>query len=86
MTSLIVASVVNWARMGNTQLKQNWSQGMAEHSGTSVTSILKQVYFGVCLGMLGLTGFECESCFFQKSKTQVLTPFSIRYTLLHLAD
>ncbi|RXW21510.1 hypothetical protein EST38_g4323 [Candolleomyces aberdarensis] len=68
MTSLIIASTVNWARMGNERLKQNWSLGMAEHSQTSAASILKQVYYGICLGMLGLTGFECIPSYIARIK------------------
>lgn len=61
MTSLVTASIIHWARTGNEQLKLNWTQGMAEHSDGTAPGILKQLFFGTCLAMLGLTGFECKS-------------------------
>lgn len=67
MTSLVIASIVHWGRTGNDQLKANWHQGTSEHS-SSPSSILKQVYFGVCLGMLGLTGFECTPSYISRIK------------------
>ncbi|TEB34238.1 amino acid permease [Coprinellus micaceus] len=67
MTSLIIASAVHWGRTGNDQLKANWHQGTSEHS-SSPASIIKQVYFGVCLGMLGLTGFECTPSYISRIK------------------
>lgn len=68
MTALVLASVVHWVRTGNGQLKSNWAQGMTENAGTSISGILKQVYYGVCLGMLGLTGFECTPSYISRIK------------------
>ncbi|KAJ7624780.1 hypothetical protein FB45DRAFT_869659 [Roridomyces roridus] len=42
-------------RIGNAQLQQNWHLG----STASPSSILRQIFCGFCLGMLGLTGLEC---------------------------
>ncbi|OJA13239.1 hypothetical protein AZE42_12534 [Rhizopogon vesiculosus] len=58
MTMLIVASVIAWGRGGSAQLSSNWSDG---HTGLSPAAIARQIFNGVCLGMLGLTGFECGS-------------------------
>lgn len=52
-----IASMVAWASIGNIQLRENWVAGQAGLS--SPASILKRVFNGVCIGMLGLTGFEC---------------------------
>ena len=57
MAALIIASTIHWANIRTYQLKVNWDLGRSENSSTS--SVAKQVFYGVCLGMLGLTGFEC---------------------------
>lgn len=57
MAILIIASSIHWANIGTYQLKVNWDLGRSETSSTS--SVAKQIFYGVCLGMLGLTGFEC---------------------------
>lgn len=57
MTVLILASSVHWSQIGIGQLKSNWENGRS--TGSSASSVLKQIYYGTCLGMLGLTGFEC---------------------------
>ena len=57
MAALIIASSIHWANIGTYQLKVNWDLGRSETSSTS--SVAKQIFYGVCLGMLGLTGFEC---------------------------
>lgn len=55
MAALIIASCVHWGRIGNDQLKENWFAGQAP----SASAIARQLFNGFCLGMLGLTGFEC---------------------------
>ena len=57
MAALIIASSIHWANIGTYQLKVNWDLGRSETSSTN--SVAKQIFYGVCLGMLGLTGFEC---------------------------
>lgn len=59
MAILIFTSIAHWSHIGHAQLKENWNAGLLR-GGNSVQEILKQVYYGFCLGMLGLTGFECE--------------------------
>jgi hypothetical protein len=55
MVVLIVASTITWARAGNAQLRENWIAGQAP----SASGIAHQIFNGLCIGMLGLTGFEC---------------------------
>ncbi|KAF8998541.1 amino acid permease-domain-containing protein [Cyathus striatus] len=66
MLLLMIAAIVHWANIGNSQLRDNWNTGRIE--GFSPTSILRQVYFGFCLGMLGLTGFECIPAYVSRIK------------------
>lgn len=61
MIALIIASAVHWGQIGNEQLKANWNQGRSD--ATSPQSVAKQIFNGFCLGMLGLTGFECVYTF-----------------------
>lgn len=56
MVALMVASVYAWARAGNAQIGANWT---SERACSSTTCVLRQIFNGVCLGVLGLTGFEC---------------------------
>ncbi|KAG1859294.1 amino acid permease-domain-containing protein [Suillus subluteus] len=65
MIMLIVASVIAWGRGGMAQLSSNWSLG---HVGLSPAVIARQVFNGICLGMLGLTGFECAPAYTSKMK------------------
>ena len=57
MTVIFVASIVAWARAGNTQLKENWTAG---RNDSSTQGIAHQMFNGFCIGVLGLTGFECK--------------------------
>lgn len=58
MTTLIVASCIHWGQTGVGQLRINWENGKSQSS--TAGSIAKQLFRGICLGMLGLTGFECN--------------------------
>lgn len=57
MLGLAIASIVAWASAGTLLLRENWVTGQTGLS--SPAPILKQAFDGVCIGMLGLTGFEC---------------------------
>ena len=61
MTALFIASIVSWARRGNTQIKANWEEGRMNFSADPTA---RQIFNGICIGVLGLTGFECgfDSC------------------------
>lgn len=58
MVMLIIASSIHWGQIGAGQLKANWELGRSQVSSTS--GVAQQIFYGVCLGMLGLTGIECE--------------------------
>ncbi|KDQ56708.1 hypothetical protein JAAARDRAFT_157891 [Jaapia argillacea MUCL 33604] len=59
MMVLLTASAVHWGRHGNSRLKDNWIAGQA----SSAPRIATQIFYGVCIGMLGLTGFECTPAY-----------------------
>ena len=67
MLVLILASLVQWGRVGNHQLRDNWIAGQA----ASPKTLLKQAFYGFAIGMLGLTGFECM--IFSQRKCSALT-------------
>ncbi|KAF9453356.1 AAAP amino acid permease [Macrolepiota fuliginosa MF-IS2] len=67
MIVLMIIAAVHWGRVGNDQLRENWSAGLIR-GGTSPAQIMKQVYYGFCLGMLGLTGFECTPSYVARIK------------------
>lgn len=58
MIVLFVASICAWSHMGNTQIRQNWHDG---RQNLSLGGIARQIFNGICIGVLGLTGFECMS-------------------------
>ncbi|KAH0831219.1 amino acid permease-domain-containing protein [Lanmaoa asiatica] len=66
MLGLGIACIVAWASAGTLQLRENWVVGQAGLS--SPASILKQTFNGVCIGMLGLTGFECAPAYAAKMR------------------
>ena len=55
MIVLVLASAVHWARSGNQVLRENWYGDPAR----TPSSVAYSIFFGACLGLLGLTGFEC---------------------------
>ncbi|KLO06622.1 hypothetical protein SCHPADRAFT_923138 [Schizopora paradoxa] len=56
MLTLSIMAIITWAKRGNGQIRENWNAG---HSPSS-RHIVAQVFNGVCIGMLGITGFECS--------------------------
>ena len=54
MFALFVAGVVEWGRQGNATLFANWHAGQPQSS----SEIAKQIFQGICIGFLGVTGFE----------------------------
>ncbi|KII92394.1 hypothetical protein PLICRDRAFT_172492 [Plicaturopsis crispa FD-325 SS-3] len=64
MAVLIVTSAIAWGRTGNAQLRENWNSGQPSSSA----GILHQIFNGVCIGMLGLTGFECTPAYVARIK------------------
>ncbi|KAJ8517166.1 hypothetical protein ONZ45_g5616 [Pleurotus djamor] len=65
MIVLIIVSCVHWARFGSSVLTENWHLGQA----SSPASIVRQVFNGVCLGVLGLTGFETAPAYAARMKS-----------------
>ncbi|KAG6860603.1 hypothetical protein C0995_009424 [Termitomyces sp. Mi166 len=63
MMVLIILSCVHWGRTGSQQLRDNWNSGRASSS-----SVAHEIFNGVCLGMLGLTGFECTPSYIGRIK------------------
>jgi hypothetical protein len=57
MVVLVITSLVEWGRVENIQLRDNWRGGQA----SSAPDIARQMFNGFCIGLLGLTGFECAS-------------------------
>lgn len=55
MLSLAIASTIHWIRIGNEVLSSNWHSD----SAAEPLEIVKATFFGICVGVLGLTGFEC---------------------------
>ncbi|KAI0689016.1 amino acid permease-domain-containing protein [Cytidiella melzeri] len=56
MLALFLASMVAWGRTGNSQISHNWHAG---RQNLSADDIVRQVFDGICIGILGVTGFEC---------------------------
>ncbi|PPR03413.1 hypothetical protein CVT24_012708, partial [Panaeolus cyanescens] len=67
MIILIITSSVHWGKIGMEQLSTNWALGRSR-TGTDFSTIAKQIYYGICLGMLGLTGFECTPSYVSRIK------------------
>jgi hypothetical protein len=64
MLALAVAAAIAWGRAGNAQLNANWTAGQA----ASGREIAHQIFNGICIGMLGLTGFECVPAYVARIK------------------
>ncbi|KAG6833272.1 hypothetical protein H0H87_009447 [Tephrocybe sp. NHM501043] len=60
----MVTACVHWAKTGSKQLQDNWHIG----SAPSARMIAHDIFNGVCLGMLGLTGFECTPSYVARIK------------------
>ncbi|THU77928.1 hypothetical protein K435DRAFT_973734 [Dendrothele bispora CBS 962.96] len=66
MTALIIISSIHLAHIRTSQMAANWSLGA--RSDSSSTGVARQVFRGFCLGMLGLTGFECTPAYLSRIK------------------
>jgi hypothetical protein len=56
MAALMIASVVTWIKHGNETLQENW----VLNKPGSASGVARDIFNGICLGLLGVTGFECE--------------------------
>ncbi|QRV74785.1 amino acid permease [Ceratobasidium sp. AG-Ba] len=63
MTILMVASIVAWARTGMDVMRDNWQLRPTTSSG-----IARSIFNGVCIGFLGVTGFECTPAYIESIK------------------
>lgn len=55
---IFVAGAVHWGHVGNAVLRENWTTSQPGSAG----GIIKQIFLGVCVGFLGVTG-QVENCF-----------------------
>ncbi|CAE6433205.1 unnamed protein product [Rhizoctonia solani] len=69
MTVLMIGAAVAWARAGMGVLRDNW-----ELRPTSGTGIARAIFNGVCIGFLGVTGFECTPAYIQNIKPKSYGP------------
>lgn len=79
MIVLIITTSIHWGQIGTQQLSTNWALGRSR-TGTDVSAIAKQIFYGICLGMLGLTGFECKSLLYENSLMLPLLTIYGRHT------
>lgn len=63
MAALMIMLLVKWIEIGNQQLIENWQLTMSE-SG----SFISKIFFGFCLGLLGMTGFESTENYIEDMK------------------
>ncbi|KAG7451572.1 AAAP amino acid permease [Guyanagaster necrorhizus] len=68
MVVLMVASAIHWWNIGNNRLRENWVSNQA----SSPSQVARHVFDGWCLGMLGLTGFECIPAYIARIKPGAL--------------
>ncbi|CAG8471806.1 2329_t:CDS:10 [Acaulospora morrowiae] len=64
LTLLMVASVVRWIIQGNSVLAENWKD---PGSGNPMLDI----FYGTCIGLLGITGFETSVNYIEEQKPGV---------------
>ncbi|RDB17279.1 hypothetical protein Hypma_001728 [Hypsizygus marmoreus] len=64
MVVLIICSIVHLSKTGISQLRENWEVGQAP----SASAVAREIFNGFCLGMLGLTGFECAPSYVGRIK------------------
>ena len=62
---LMVLGVIELVKDGGSKLSDNWHDAMQ-------ASPAKDIYFGFCVGLLGITGFETSANYIQEQKPGVL--------------
>lgn len=70
MLAVFLASIVAWGRRGNSQLRENWVVG---RGSMTTTAMVKEIFNGICIGVLGLTGFECMAILYLLDLLEFLT-------------
>ncbi|CAE6427615.1 unnamed protein product [Rhizoctonia solani] len=69
MTALMVGAAVAWARTGMDVLRNNWELRPVGGAG-----IARSIFNGVCIGFLGVTGFECTPAYIQNIRPESYGP------------
>lgn len=69
MLALFIAAVVHWGKEGNAIISSNWS---ARPVGGA--SIAKSIFDGICIGLLGVTGFESTPAFIAQIRESAYKP------------
>ncbi|CAE6422935.1 unnamed protein product [Rhizoctonia solani] len=69
MTILMIGAAVAWAHTGMEVLHDNWKL-----RPTNGTRIARSIFDGVCIGFLGVTGFECTPAYIQNIKPNSYGP------------
>ncbi|KAF9467230.1 amino acid permease-domain-containing protein [Collybia nuda] len=64
MVILMFCAILHWGRSGMGQFEENWHVGRV----SSPSGVARQLFNGFCLGMLGLTGFECTPSYVGRIK------------------
>ncbi|SCZ95050.1 BZ3500_MvSof-1268-A1-R1_Chr11-3g03569 [Microbotryum saponariae] len=54
LAMLALFGIVHWAKEGNGVLRSNW----IDHQAVGAGQVVKQIFLGVCVAFLGVTGFE----------------------------
>ena len=57
MAILFIFSIVGWSKQGTSILLANWEQ--------RPTNVGRAIFNGVCIGFLGVTGFECTPAYIE---------------------
>ncbi|KAI0798140.1 amino acid permease-domain-containing protein [Abortiporus biennis] len=63
---MFIASIIAWAHTGNAQIRENWNTTISENRTPS--GIAQEIFNGLCLSVLGLTGFECTPSYVSNIK------------------
>ncbi|CAG8470656.1 9644_t:CDS:2 [Paraglomus occultum] len=64
LSILMVAGVVRWISIGNGVLSANWNENPSEN-------VASEIFYGVCIGLLGITGYEHSSDYIEDQKPGV---------------
>ena len=60
MVTLVIFSGISWARLGSGILMANWQLRPREP-----LAILRDIFNGICIGFLGVSGFECTPTYIE---------------------
>lgn len=53
MFMLVIAAIIHWAKEGSDVISENWNT-----VPSSIGSLPRSIFNGICIGLLGVTGFE----------------------------